>query len=153
MMGLEVPETCWAYHKCNTRRLVEKKWSTAARPMLYIIGVVGFVPFSWWWAWWCPKYFETPINTSSSASSWLFIHLHFYFVFRLTLQLETWVFRLIYWFHHKLSWSVYRGAMFYINLQSKRLIWDFVSTSLSKYLKSLNLGHTRILLKVLYLIL
>jgi hypothetical protein len=50
--------------------------ATAARPVLYTIGVVGFVPFSWWWAWWCPKHVETPINTSSSASSWLFIHLH-----------------------------------------------------------------------------
>jgi hypothetical protein len=51
--------------------------------VLYTIGVVGFVPFSWWWTWWCPKHVETPINTSSSASSWLFIHLHkkFYFSF------------------------------------------------------------------------
>jgi hypothetical protein len=45
--------------------------STAARPVLYTIGVVCFVPFSWW----CPKHVETPISTSSSASSWLFIHL------------------------------------------------------------------------------
>jgi hypothetical protein len=44
--------------------------------VLYAIGVVGFVPFSWWWAWWYPKHVETPINTSSSASSCLFIHLH-----------------------------------------------------------------------------
>jgi hypothetical protein len=43
--------------------------------MLYTTGAVDFVPFSWWWAWWCPKHVETPINTSS-ASSWLFIHLH-----------------------------------------------------------------------------
>jgi hypothetical protein len=25
--------------------------------------------FSWWWAWWCPKHVETPINTPS------FLHL------------------------------------------------------------------------------
>jgi hypothetical protein len=37
--------------------------------VLYTIGVVGFVLFSWWWAWWCPKHVETPINTSS------FLHL------------------------------------------------------------------------------
>jgi hypothetical protein len=37
--------------------------------VLYTIGVVGFVPFSWWWAWWCPKHVETPINTS------YFLHL------------------------------------------------------------------------------
>jgi hypothetical protein len=44
--------------------------------VLYTTGIVSFIPFSWWWAWWCPKHGETPINTSSSASSWLFIHLH-----------------------------------------------------------------------------
>jgi hypothetical protein len=49
--------------------------SAAARPVLYTIGVVSFVLFSCWWAWWCPKHVETPINTSSSASSWLFFHL------------------------------------------------------------------------------
>jgi hypothetical protein len=43
--------------------------SAAARPVLYTIGVVGFVLFSWWWAWWWPKHVETPINTSS------FLHL------------------------------------------------------------------------------
>jgi hypothetical protein len=43
--------------------------SAATRPVLYTIGVVGFVLFSWWWAWWCPKHVETPINTSS------FLHL------------------------------------------------------------------------------
>jgi hypothetical protein len=37
--------------------------------VLYTIGVVGFVLFSWWWAWWCSKHVETPINTSS------FLHL------------------------------------------------------------------------------
>jgi hypothetical protein len=43
--------------------------------VLYTIGVVGFVPFSWWLAWLCPKHVAIRINTSSSASSWLFIHL------------------------------------------------------------------------------
>jgi hypothetical protein len=43
--------------------------SAAARPVLYTIGVVGFVLFSWWWAWWFPKHVETPINISS------FLHL------------------------------------------------------------------------------
>jgi hypothetical protein len=38
--------------------------SSATQPVLYTIGAVDFVPFSWWWAWWCPKYVETPINTS-----------------------------------------------------------------------------------------
>jgi hypothetical protein len=43
---------------------------------LYTIGVVGFVLFSWWWAWWCPKHVKTPINTSS------FLHLAGYlFIF------------------------------------------------------------------------
>jgi hypothetical protein len=48
--------------------------------VLYNIGAVDFVPFSWWWAWWCPKHVDTPINTSSSATSWLFIHLHLHAV-------------------------------------------------------------------------
>jgi hypothetical protein len=39
---------------------------------------VGFVLFSWWWAWWCPKHVETPINTSS------FLHLVVYlFTFKI----------------------------------------------------------------------
>jgi hypothetical protein len=33
---------------------------------------VGFVLFSWWWAWWCPKHVESPIKTS-------FLHLVGYF--------------------------------------------------------------------------
>jgi hypothetical protein len=33
--------------------------------LLHTIRVVGFVLFSWWWAWWCQKHVETPINTSS----------------------------------------------------------------------------------------
>jgi hypothetical protein len=41
----------------------------AARPVLYTKGVVGFVLCSWWWALWCPKHVETPINTLS------FLHL------------------------------------------------------------------------------
>jgi hypothetical protein len=49
--------------------------SSATQPVLYTTGAVDFVPFSWWWTCWCPKHVETPINTSSSASSWLFIHL------------------------------------------------------------------------------
>jgi hypothetical protein len=81
MMGMMMPETCWDTNKWNQSQQVHTEppllhESTAARPVLYTIGVVGFVPFSWWWAWWCPKHVETPINTSSSASSWLFIHLH-----------------------------------------------------------------------------
>jgi hypothetical protein len=70
--------TCWDWFPQSQQVHTEPPLlpqSTAARPVLYTIGVVGFVLFSWWWAWWCPKYFETPINTSSSASSWLFIHL------------------------------------------------------------------------------
>jgi hypothetical protein len=58
--------------------------SAASRPVLYTIGVVSFVLFCWWWAWWRPKHFETPVNKSSSASSRLFIHLHDITIFRAT---------------------------------------------------------------------
>jgi hypothetical protein len=43
--------------------------SSATQPVLYTIGAVDFIPLSWWWAWWCPKHVETPINTS------YFLHL------------------------------------------------------------------------------
>jgi hypothetical protein len=48
---------CWDWFHCT------------ALAVLYTIGGVGFVLFSRWWAWWCPKHVETPINTSS------FLHL------------------------------------------------------------------------------
>jgi hypothetical protein len=71
--------TCWDWWNQSQQVHTEPHLlheSTAAQSVLYTIGFVGFVPFSWWWAWWCPKQVETPINTLSSASSWLFIHLH-----------------------------------------------------------------------------
>jgi hypothetical protein len=61
--------TCWDWFQSwNQSQQVHTEpplllESTAARPVLYTIGAVGFVLFSWWWAWWRPKHVETPINT------------------------------------------------------------------------------------------
>jgi hypothetical protein len=60
--------------------------SAAARPVLYTIGVVGFVLFSWWWTWRCPKHVETPINTSS------FLHLVVYlFTFKILQEFAAYI--------------------------------------------------------------
>jgi hypothetical protein len=64
---------CWDWFHDHSQQLHTEPplllESAAARPVLYTIGVVGCVLFSWWWAWWCPKHVGTPINTSS------FLHL------------------------------------------------------------------------------
>jgi hypothetical protein len=94
--------------------------------VLYTIGAVDFVPFSWWWAWWYPKHVETLINTSYSASSWLFIHLHARYSSSVKIRVVV-IFR-----RHRRSWEdniqmdlqeVGYGGMDWIELARDRESW------------------------------